>query len=45
MSKRCTHSLLLLPHMYKLFDRHWISFSSCGELICEHAVATEALSC
>jgi putative restriction endonuclease len=45
MSKRRTHSLLLLPHMYKLFDRHWISFSSCGELICEHAVATEALSC
>ena len=29
----------------KLFDRHWISFDSGGELIWQHEAAGEALRC
>ena len=39
------NGLLLSPHADKLFDRHWISFDSDGELICEHDSAREALRC
>ena len=39
------NGLLLSPHVDKLFDRHWISFDSGGELICEHDAAREALRC
>lgn len=39
------NGLLLSPHVDKLFDRHWISFASGGQLICEHAAAREALRC
>jgi predicted restriction endonuclease len=39
------NGLLLSPHVDKLFDRHWISFDSGGELICEHEAAREALHC
>ena len=39
------NGLLLSPHVDKLFDRHWISFDSSGEIICEHAAAREALRC
>jgi hypothetical protein len=33
------------PHVDKLFDRHWISFDSGGELIWQHEAAGEALRC
>jgi putative restriction endonuclease len=39
-----TNSLLLSPHVDKLFDRHWISFDSAGELIWQHEAAGEASS-
>ena len=39
------NGLLLSPHVDKLFDRHWISFDSGGQLICEHHAALEALRC
>jgi putative restriction endonuclease len=39
------NGLLLSPHVDKLFDRHWISFDSGGELICDHDAAREALRC
>lgn len=39
------NGLLLSPHVDKLFDRHWISFDSGGEMICEHDAAPEALRC
>ena len=39
------NGLLLSPYVDKLFDRHWISFDACGELICEHEAAREALRC
>lgn len=39
------NGLLLSPHMDKLFDRHWISFDSGGELICEHEGGRDALRC
>jgi hypothetical protein len=40
-----TNGLLLSPHVDKLFDRHWISFDSGGELIWQHEAAGEALRC
>ena len=39
------NGLLLSPHVDKLFDRHWISFDSNGQLLCEHEAAQEALRC
>jgi hypothetical protein len=39
------NGLLLSPHVDKLFDRHWISFDSGGELIWQHEAAGEALRC
>jgi putative restriction endonuclease len=39
------NGLLLSPHLDKLFDRHWISFDSSGELIWRHEAAGEALDC
>ena len=33
------NELLLSPHVDKLFDRHWISFDSGGELIWQHEAA------
>ena len=39
------NGLLLSPHVDKLFDRHWISFDSDGQLLCEHEAAREALRC
>jgi predicted restriction endonuclease len=40
-----SNGLLLSPHVDKLFDRHWISFGSGGELIWQHEAAGEALRC
>jgi hypothetical protein len=37
------NGLLLSPHVDKLFDRHWISFDTGGELIWQHEAAGEAL--
>ena len=37
--------LLLSPHVVKLFDRHWISFESDGQLIWQHEAAGDALRC
>ncbi len=39
------NGLLLSPHVDKLFDRHWISIDSAGQLLCEHQAAREALRC
>jgi len=39
------NGLLLSPHVDKLFDRHWISFDTGGELIWQHEAAGEALRC
>ena len=39
------NGLLLSPHVDKLFDRHWISFDTGGELIWLHEAAGEALRC
>lgn len=39
------NGLLLSPHIDKLFDRHWISFESSGELIWRHEAAGDALRC
>jgi putative restriction endonuclease len=39
------NGLLLSPHIDKLFDRHWISFDTTGELIWSHQAAGEALRC
>ena len=39
------NGLLLSPHVDKLFDRHWISFDSDGQLIWQHEAAADALSC
>lgn len=39
------NGLLLSPHVDKLFDRHWISFDSGGELICVHEGGRDALRC
>ncbi len=39
------NGLLLSPHIDKLFDRHWISFDSSGELVWQNAAAGEALRC
>jgi hypothetical protein len=39
------NGLLLSPHIDKLFDRHWISFDSGGQLIWQHEAAGEALRC
>ncbi|MEX1323502.1 MAG: HNH endonuclease signature motif containing protein, partial [Synechococcaceae cyanobacterium] len=39
------NGLLLSPHVDKRFDRHWISFDSAGQLLCEHQAAREALRC
>jgi predicted restriction endonuclease len=39
------NGLLLSPHIDKLFDRHWISFDSGGELIWQNEAAGEALRC
>ena len=39
------NGLLLSPHVDKLFDRHWISFDTGGELIWHHEAAEEALRC
>jgi len=39
------NGLLLSPHVDKLFDRHWISFDTGGELIWHHEAAGEALRC
>ena len=39
-----SNGLLLSPHVDKLFDRHWISFDSAGELIWQHEAAGEASS-
>ena len=39
------NGLLLSPHVDKLFDRHWISFDSDGQLIWQHEAAGDALSC
>lgn len=30
------NGLLLAPHVDKLFDRGWISFSDCGNILCSH---------
>ena len=40
-----SNGLLLSPHVDKLFDRHWISFDTGGELIWYHEAAGEALRC
>jgi hypothetical protein len=40
-----SNGLLLSPHIDKLFDRHWISFDSGGQLIWQHEAAGEALRC
>ena len=40
-----SNGLLLSPHVDKLFDRHWISFDSGGELIWQHEAAGETLRC
>jgi len=40
-----SNGLLLSPHIDKLFDRHWISFDSDGQLIWQNAAAGEALRC
>ncbi len=40
-----TNGLLLSPHIDKLFDRHWISFDSNGQLIWQHEAAGDALHC
>jgi len=37
------NGLLLSPHIDKLFDKHLISFTSKGELICENKAARKAL--
>ena len=37
------NGLLLSPHIDKLFDRHWISFDTTGQLIWRHEAAGEAL--
>lgn len=39
------NGLLLSPHVDKLFDRHWISFDSDGQLIWQHEAAGDALHC
>ena len=39
------NGLLLSPHVDKLFDRHWISFESDGQLIWRHEAAGDALRC
>jgi hypothetical protein len=39
------NGLLLSAHIDKLFDRHWISFDSGGQLIWQHQAAGEALRC
>ena len=39
------NGLLLSPHVDKLFDRHWISFDSDGQLIWQHEAAGDALRC
>jgi hypothetical protein len=39
------NGLLLSPHIDKLFDRHWITFDTTGELIWRHEAAGEALRC
>ncbi|MEY4808472.1 MAG: hypothetical protein RLZZ206_2861 [Cyanobacteriota bacterium] len=39
------NGLLLSPHVDKLFDRHWISFDTGGELIWHHEAAGETLRC
>jgi len=39
------NGLLLSPHVDKLFDRHWISFESDGQLIWQHEAAGDALRC
>jgi hypothetical protein len=39
------NGLLLSPHVDKLFDRHWISFDTDGQLIWKHDAAGEALHC
>jgi putative restriction endonuclease len=39
------NGLLISPHIDKLFDRHWISFDTTGELIWRHEAAGEALRC
>ena len=39
------NGLLLSPHIDKLFDRHWISFDSDGQLIWQHEGAGDALRC
>ena len=38
-----SNGLLLSPHIDKLFDKHLISFTSKGELICENKAARKAL--
>ena len=38
-----SNGLLLSPHIDKLFDKHLISFTSKGELICENIAAQKAL--
>ena len=39
------NGLLLSPHVDKLIDRHWISFGSDGQLICQHDPAGDGLRC
>ena len=39
------NGLLFSPHVDKLFDRHWISFDSDGQLIWQHEAAGDALRC
>ena len=39
------NGLLLSPHVDKLFDRHWISFDSDGQLIWQHEATADVLSC
>ena len=39
------NGLLLSPHVDKLFDRHWISFDTDGQLIWQHEAAGDALRC
>ena len=38
-----SNGLLLSPHIDKLFDKHLISFTLKGELICENEAARKAL--
>ena len=38
------NGLLLSPHVDKLFDRHWISFDTGGELIWHHEAAVGGLA-